>query len=55
MYRRKPIYEELRPETKAGEFKGNQHTGVVSDNLSFAASTADATGKDASTIIRLWL
>ena len=51
--RRKAIYEELHPETKAGAFQGNQHTGkVVGDNLSFTAATAKATGKDTRSIER---
>ena len=55
--RRKLIYEELHPETRAtyegGGFKGNQHTGdLVSDNLSFTTATADATGKDRRTVER---
>lgn len=51
IFRRKAIYEELHPETKAtyagGAFKGNQHSAVT-DNLSitnFASATADATGR----------
>jgi hypothetical protein len=58
IFRRKAIYEELHPETKAtyagGSFKGNQH-GAVTDNLSatnFASATADATGKDERTVRR---
>jgi hypothetical protein len=58
IFRRKAIYEELHPETKAtyagGVFKGNQHSAVT-DNLSitnFASATADATGKDERTIRR---
>jgi ParB family chromosome partitioning protein len=52
IFRRKAIYEELHPETKAEAFKGNQHTGVVSDNLSFTSATSDATGKDRRTVER---
>jgi hypothetical protein len=51
--RRKAIYEELHPETRADSFKGNRHTGsLASDNLSFAESTADATGKDRRSVER---
>ncbi|RTL81279.1 MAG: hypothetical protein EKK29_18190 [Hyphomicrobiales bacterium] len=55
--RRKAIYEELHPETKAtyegGTFKGNQHAEkVVGDNLSFVSTTSEATGKDRRTIER---
>lgn len=46
--RRKDIYERLHPETKAGAFKGNQHTGkLVADMMSvtsFAAATAEKFG-----------
>lgn len=43
----------IYPDTKAEAFKGNRHTGVlVSDNLSFASATADATGKDRRSIER---
>jgi hypothetical protein len=52
IFRRKAIYEELHPETKAGVFKGNQHSGVVSDNLSFTSATSEATGKDRRTVER---
>jgi len=45
--RRKAIYEELHPETKAEAFKGNRHTGsLASDNLSFTSATSEATGKE---------
>jgi hypothetical protein len=44
--RRKAIYEELHPETKAEAFRGNQHTGKVANEKSaFTTATADATGK----------
>lgn len=57
IFRRKAIYEELHPETKAiyagGGFKGNRHTGSLeSDNLSFTSSTAEATGKEKRTVER---
>lgn len=52
--RRKAIYEELLPETKAEAFKGNRHTGsLASDNLSFASATAAATGKTERTVERV--
>ena len=55
IFRRKAIYEELHPETKAtkdgGAFRGNQHS-EVSDNLSFTSATSDATGKDKRSIER---
>lgn len=45
---RKRIYEELHPETAAGAFKGNRHTGsLAADNMSvasFAATTAEKFG-----------
>lgn len=42
---RKVVYERLHPETKAGAFKGNQHTGkLVGDIVSFATSTAEKFG-----------
>ncbi|MBM3553464.1 MAG: hypothetical protein FJX45_17365 [Alphaproteobacteria bacterium] len=51
--RRKAIYEELHPETKAEAFKGNRHTGgLVRDNLSFTSATALATGKAKRSIER---
>ena len=38
---RKTVYERMYPETKAGSFKGNQHTGnLVGDILSFTTSVA---------------
>jgi hypothetical protein len=50
IFRRKAIYEELHPETKAG---ANASTArKTSDNLSFVSSTADATGKDRRTVER---
>jgi ParB family chromosome partitioning protein len=51
--RRKAIYEDLHPETKAEAFKGNRHTGsLAADNLSFTRETAKSTGKDEGTIRR---
>jgi len=53
VFRRKFIYEQLHPETKAEAFKGNRHTGsLADDNLSFTRATADATGKDKRTVER---
>jgi uncharacterized ParB-like nuclease family protein len=45
--RRKEIYEALHPETRAGVFKGNQHTDVVAENFAatFAKDTAERTGR----------
>jgi ParB/RepB/Spo0J family partition protein len=44
--RRKTIYEELHPETKAEAFKGNRHTGsLASENSAFTSATAETTGK----------
>ena len=46
--KRKRIYEKLHPETKAGAFKGNRHTGsLVADTMSatsFAKVTAEKFG-----------
>ncbi len=50
IFGRKAIYEELHPETMAGAFNGNQHTGVVSENSAFTTATADATGKAERTV-----
>ncbi len=42
---RKRVYEKLHPETMAGAFKGNQHTGkLAADMMSFATSTAEKFG-----------
>lgn len=39
---RKALYERLHPETLAGAFKGNQHTGkLVGDIVSFTTTTAE--------------
>jgi hypothetical protein len=50
IFRSKAIYEELHPDTKqhvAGAHGANKVLGRdASDNLSFASSTAAATGKD---------
>ncbi len=51
IFRRKAIYEELHPETKAGVAGANARWNA-SDNLSFASSTADATGKDKRSVER---
>ena len=46
IFRRKAIYEELHPETKAEAFKGNRHTGsLASENSAFTSATADTIGK----------
>ncbi|MEK4035804.1 hypothetical protein WOC76_04420 [Methylocystis sp. IM3] len=50
--RRKAIYEELHPETRAGVSGGKARQKSASDNLSFAEITAEATGKDRRTIER---
>ncbi len=58
IFRRKAIYEELHPETKAGvagAHAANKAMGRdATDNLSaaFATATADATGKDERSIRR---
>lgn len=45
---RKRVYEELHPETRAGVFKGNQHTGKMAADMmsvtTFAAATAEKFG-----------
>jgi ParB/RepB/Spo0J family partition protein len=50
--RRKEIYEALHPEVASYAFKGNQHSKVVTDNLSFTSKTAEATGRDERTVRR---
>lgn len=50
--RRKAIYEALHPETKAGVAGGKARQGSASDKLSFAESTAEATGKNKRTVER---
>jgi ParB family transcriptional regulator, chromosome partitioning protein len=52
IWRRKRIYEQLHPETKAGVAGGTARQGAANDKLSFADATADATGKDKRTIER---
>lgn len=42
---RKKIYERLHPETRAGTFKGNQHTGKVVADIMSVASFAKATAE----------
>ena len=49
--RSKAIYEELRPETKAGTARTNARWNA-SDNLSFASATAEATGKGKRSVER---
>jgi ParB family chromosome partitioning protein len=43
--RRKAIYEELHPETKAGVAGGLARQGSANEKSAFAESTSDATGK----------
>lgn len=50
--RRKDAYEALHPETKRGVAGGRARQGTATDNLSFAAATAAATGKDVRTVQR---
>lgn len=54
---RKRLYEKLHPETKAGAFKGNQHTAnVVADMMSvtsFARATAEKFGMSDRHVRRL--
>lgn len=50
--RRKALYEALHPETRQHVAGGHAKHETASDNLSFAASTAVATGKDERTIQR---
>lgn len=52
IFRRKAIYEELHPETKAGANIGPERQFVATGTLSFSSSTAEATGKDRRTIER---
>jgi hypothetical protein len=48
--RRKEIYEALHPETKAGVAGGIARHGAANEKFSFAADTANQTGKDKRTI-----
>lgn len=50
--RRKAIYIELHPETAQHVAGAEAKHGRASDNLSFAASTAEATGRDERTVQR---
>lgn len=50
--RRKAIYEELHPETKAGANIGPERQFVATGMPSFTSSTSQATGKDRRTIER---
>lgn len=50
--RRKAIYLELHPETAQHVSGGMARQGAASDNLSFAAATADAIGKTERTVQR---
>jgi uncharacterized ParB-like nuclease family protein len=50
--RRKSIYEEMHPETRAGVAGGLARQGAAGDKLSFADETSKATGRDARTVQR---
>jgi ParB family chromosome partitioning protein len=51
IFRRKAIYEELHPETKAGTAGATSRWGGKDDaTANFAAATADATGKAERTV-----
>jgi hypothetical protein len=50
IFRRKAIYEELHPETKAGAAGANARWGKDDATANFAAATADATGKAERTV-----
>jgi len=50
--RRKDIYEELHPETRQHIAGGRARQNSASDNLSFAESTAAATGKSERVVQR---
>ncbi|HEV7909582.1 MAG TPA: ParB/RepB/Spo0J family partition protein [Methylocella sp.] len=52
LVKRKEIYERKHPETKQHVAGGKARHGLASDNLSFASSTAEATGKDRRTVER---
>jgi ParB family chromosome partitioning protein len=51
--RRKELWERLYPETSAGAFKGNQHTKVVTDTMSFTKTTAEKFGMSVRHVERL--
>jgi hypothetical protein len=52
--RRKALYEEIHPETKASAFKGNRHTGSLANPESGSAAPAfvDATANRGALCVR---